>query len=101
MVASRMYLDKAEYGSFDIKNPTIPNKREEYLDYVNEMKEAKLKHKQGTLCDVWINTLIETIKDPEKYEELQTRISSDSLDESIKLLKEIVSELVASKLFQS
>lgn len=112
MFASRMYLDKAEYTKFDIKNPTVLKKREEYLNYVNEMKEAKQKSKFGTLNDAWTNTLFEIGRDPKKEEEIEAIIEQKiksrgdlienvASEEKMRLTKEIISELVANKCGES
>lgn len=108
MIASRLYLVKAEYTIFDIKNPTVPNKRGEYYEYVNEMREPKRKSKLGTLDDIWINTLFEIGADQKKEEEImaivkeriklrESLIGNVSSEEETMVTKEVISELVASK----
>ncbi len=101
MMAARMYLDQAEFESFDIKNPKALKSRIEYQEYLKEMELAKLNFRLGLLNDDWTNAVFEVSRNYEKYvleinSLLQSSDSSSDID-PIRIGKEWLLQLVAKR----
>jgi len=103
MMASRLYKDKSEYEGFDIKSPQHLERRPEYLAYQDEIREAKIKYRNGLLNDDWTTLIFDMGQHPEHYSEVMSLLKKANHDKTLsdthltQLAKERISQIVSEK----